>query len=199
MGDERFPLKVLFIGNSYTYFNDMPSMFAAICEENGVAASVDSVSGGDYTLARFLDPSDQLGAIVAEKLTNGAYDLVVLQEYSHVPASAPDVFLHNAAALSDKIKSIDAKPVFYETWAHADGNEVLAQFGWTHEQERELLIAAYEKAAEQNGAILVRAGERFECAYRAGEGVFDPDGSHPSEYGSRLVAKTFYDTLFGAK
>ena len=189
-------MNVLFLGNSYTYYNDMPKLFEALCAERGLDVTVDSVTAPNYTLALFLDASDELGAIAADKLANGAYNFVVMQEYSHVPASAPDVFLADAATLAAKVRAAGAIPVFYETWARADGNEVLIRYGWTHEEEQALLRAAYEKAADENGAILVRAGERFSAAYRAGEDVFDPDGSHPSENGSRLVAKAFCDTLF---
>ena len=189
--------RVLFIGNSYTYFNDLPALFAAVCAENGVAAEAECVAAGDYSFARFLDPADEYGKVVSDKLAAGGYDFVVLQEYSHVPASDPARFLDGAAKLAAKVKKSGAAPVFYEVWAHADHNHVLADFGWTHEEEQELLRAAYERAAAENGAILVRAGERFSKAYRAGEDVFDPDGSHPSESGSRLVADEFYRTLFG--
>ena len=37
--------KILFIGNSYTYFNDMPDIFARICKENGILSSPDECFG----------------------------------------------------------------------------------------------------------------------------------------------------------
>ena len=196
MGEAQAPVRVLFIGNSYTYFNDMPAIFASICAENGVEADIESVTWGDYTFARFLDPSDELGALVAEKLGGERYDYVVMQEYSHVPATDPGTFFRDAAALAAKVRANGATPVLYETWARADGDHILVENGWTHEEEQDLLRSAYEKAAADSGAILVYAGDRFSEAYRAGEGVFEDDGSHPTELGSRLVAKVFYETLF---
>ena len=187
---------VLFVGNSYTYFNDMPSIFASVCAENGVEVRADCVAAGDYSFARFLDPEDEYAKIMEEKLSSGGFDFVVLQEYSHVPASDPEIFFAGAAALCDKIRKAGAKPVFYETWARADGDEILETYGWTHEEEQTLLRAAYEKAGAENGAILVYAGERFSRAYRAGEPVFAEDRSHPTEAGSRLVAEEFYKVLF---
>ena len=44
-------MKILFIGNSYTYFNDMPGLFEKECEKNGVTADVDSVTAGGYRLS----------------------------------------------------------------------------------------------------------------------------------------------------
>ena len=37
-------MKVLFIGNSYTYFNDLPALFCRICQKNGYEAEADSVT-----------------------------------------------------------------------------------------------------------------------------------------------------------
>ena len=47
-------MKVLFIGNSYTYFYDMPKLFEAICRERGAECDVDSVTAGGYTLEQFV-------------------------------------------------------------------------------------------------------------------------------------------------
>ena len=188
--------RVLFIGNSYTYFNDMPSIFASVCAENGVEAGIEMIAAGDYTLARFLDPSDELGSKVAEKLANGRWDYVVLQEYSTLPATDPDVFFASAARLCAQIRENGAEPVFYETWGRGEGSEVLGEIGMTCEELQSKLTAAYEKAAKDAGAILVCAGERFYEAYRAGEPVYLEDMSHPTELGSTLVAKEFFRTLF---
>ena len=48
-------MKVLFIGNSYTFFNDMPNMLAALAAENGYSVSVDSVTKGGRKLFSNLD------------------------------------------------------------------------------------------------------------------------------------------------
>lgn len=33
-------LRVLFVGNSHTFFNDMPTIFQMFCRENGIDAEV---------------------------------------------------------------------------------------------------------------------------------------------------------------
>jgi hypothetical protein len=61
---------VLFIGNSYTYFNDMPSaIFAEMGKLQGFDLSVDSITKGGYTLESHADPSDPCGAQVEAVLT----------------------------------------------------------------------------------------------------------------------------------
>ena len=39
-------MKVLFIGNSHTYFNDMPHLFAEICRENHAEVEVTMLAHG---------------------------------------------------------------------------------------------------------------------------------------------------------
>ena len=187
--------RVLFIGNSYTYYNDMPEIFARVCAKNGVAAEVESVTAGGYYLEYFLSPDDPLGKEAQNRLRGDPYDLVVMQEQSLRPAAEPEVFLRCAGELCALVCENGATPVFYETWAYSDENAALAENNWTHEEMQALLRDAYGRAAAENGAILVCAGDAFSKAYRAGEDVFDPDGSHPSEKGSELIAREFYRVL----
>ena len=187
--------KILFIGNSYTYFNEMPDIFARICKENGKEVKVDSVTCGGYTLEQFVSEEDEYGAKMRKMLSDGAYDYAIMQEQSVRPAGETEIFLDSAAKLVDIVRSYGANPVFYETWARADGAEELEEFGWSREQMQTLLRQAYEKAAENNGAILVYAGDRVSEAYENGADVICEDKSHPTGAGSEIIAAEFYRTL----
>ena len=189
-------MKILFIGNSYTYFYDLPKLFENVCKENGVDVETDSVTCGGYTLEQFASDDDEHGRRAKELLSNEKYDYVVLLEQSSRPAEDTEKFCSSAKELVSLIRKNGAKPVFYETWGRADWSEDLPYFGWTHEQMQEKLKAAYEKAAKENDAIIVYAGERIHEAYRRGEEVFDKDGSHPSPAGSEIAAREFCKTLF---
>ena len=188
-------MKVLFIGNSYTFFYDMPKLFEAECRERGAECDVDSVTAGGYTLEQFLSDENEFGRRAKELLHQKKYDYVVMQEQSVRPASDPELFLDSLRRLMVFVRENGAKPVLYETWGRADHSGELTQLGWDHELMQTELNESYAKGAAEHGAILVPAGERFHEAYRRGEPVFDPDGSHPSEYGSKLIARVFADTL----
>ena len=184
-------MRVLFIGNSYTYFNDMPGLFEKECEKNGVTADVDSVTAGGYRLSQFLSDEDEYGRRVKGLLENKKYDYVVLQEQSVYPVIEAEAFFKTVSELVSRIKENGAKPVLYETWGRADGSKTLSDLGLTHDEMQDKLRASYETAAKQTGAILVYAGEAFHKAYREGKEVFDPDGSHPSLTGSQIIAEEF--------
>ena len=60
-------MKILMLGNSYTYFFDMPQILQALLDENCVDAKVDSVTAGGRVLWQNLDENDALHAEVVEK------------------------------------------------------------------------------------------------------------------------------------
>ena len=188
-------MKILFIGNSYTYFNDMPALFHAECEKKGAFADVKSVTAGGYMLSQFLSDEDEYGRRVKQLLNDEKFDYVVMQEQSVLPATDKAAFLKSVSELTALIRKNGAKPVLYQTWGRAEGCETLDRLGMTHDGHHEALKRAYEEAAKENGAILVYAGDRFDEAYKKGEQVFDPDGSHPSLPGSQIIAKEFCRVL----
>ena len=156
-------MRVLFIGNSYTFFNDMPGLFARECGKRGVQCSADSVTSGGYTLAHFVSENNEYGIRVRELLRGERYDYVVLQEQSVRPASHPGTFLKSVRELVPMIRENGASPVLYETWGRADGADVLEENGWDHETMQEKLTEAYEAAAAESGALGLTADDLKEA------------------------------------
>ncbi|MBO4366480.1 MAG: SGNH/GDSL hydrolase family protein [Clostridia bacterium] len=188
-------MRILFIGNSYTYFNDLPDVFRKICLENGIEAEVDAVTAGGYTLAHFVSETNPYGIQVREKCKSGPYDYAVIQEQSTRPAVSPKTFYKYLRLLLPTVRASGALPVLYETWGRADGADVLVKHHWTHEQMQAKLRAAYEAAGAEHGIPVAHAGDRFSEAYRAGVNVFDPDGSHPSPAGTEIAAREIFQTI----
>ncbi len=191
-------MKILFVGNSYTYFNDMPAKFLELCNENGIGAKVWSVTRGGYSFAHYLSEENEKGIEFRARLSERAYDYVVLQDQSVRPAEHTESFLESSRRLCRMVKENGAIPVFYQTWGRREGSEVLEKHGWTHAEMHALLKDAYTRAAEENGARIVYAGDAFRAAYADGVEVYHPDGSHPSDEGSKVIAKAFFDVLCAA-
>ena len=187
--------KILFIGNSYTFFNDMPKIFERICGERGKDVAADSITCGGYTLAHFVSEENEYGVRMRKMLSEGGYGYAVMQEQSIRPANQPETFISSAKKLADIVRSYGAEPVLYETWARADGSDTLEKFNWTRDEMQSLLRQAYERAAEDIGARLVYAGERVSEAYKNGEDVICVDKSHPTLRGSEIIAEEFYRAL----
>ena len=107
-------MQVLFIGNSYTFFNDMPEMFANLVRQGGYEVAVASSAEGGWTLADHA-ASPETAELIAER----AWDYVVLQEQSVIPSVEERRITEMEPAariLVDQIKAKDSQPLFFMTW-----------------------------------------------------------------------------------
>lgn len=198
--DKPKTYRILFIGNSYTHYNSMPSrLFAPIAKAAGYTVIVDSVMKGSYTLQSFADPNDAYGSKVHEALNSGVqYDYVVIQEQSSRPVSDPALFYEGVRSLDKLIKENGAKTVLYSTWGRETGHSLLNTMGWTNESMTWDLAAKYSAIAEELNAHIAHVGLAFYDVYAGNKGVniYNDDKSHPSLEGSYLAALTIFATIF---
>ncbi|MBE6697338.1 MAG: hypothetical protein E7581_02330 [Ruminococcaceae bacterium] len=190
-------MRVLMLGNSYTYFFDMPKILQALFDENGVDAQVDSVTAGGRRLVQNTDEGDALHAEVVAKCKESAYDVLILQEQSHTPMSHYREFLRGVCGCVELVKP--ARTVMYATWGRREGCDLLDEFGWTNQSMTEGLAAAYDAAARKIGGECAHVGKCFFEIRRAYPGIelYDPDHSHPSYVGSCVAALAIYKKLMG--
>ena len=191
-------MNILFIGNSYTYFHDMPTLFSRLCGCSGKQARVFSVTRGGRKLQENLNPEDectrQLEAVLRENLIHVCF----LQEHSVVPITDFDRFHGSLEGLMQKMGS-QVRFLLYETWARKAGSDFLAEHRLTPRSMAQKLFAAYGKAAAELGAELSPVGECFLEIYEKHPEIelYDPDLTHPSYEGSCLAAIVHFRTLFG--
>ena len=121
-------MRILFLGNSFTFFNDLPDMVAEILN----AEVGRNLRGGAY-LSQHLDEADELCPITRKLLTEETWDYVVLQDQSRGPIEHSEDFRRAVDALCPMIRAAGAKPILYETWAYEEGTERLASTGMTFE------------------------------------------------------------------
>lgn len=197
-------MNILFIGNSYTYFSDLPALFANLCRQNGHDIRVDSVTCGGRKLyenlnefCSDLNPHDDYAKKIAELIDEVEYDVLFLQEQSCLPILNPQMFLAGVVGLSTVIGAW--RTVLYATWGRADGSDTLIHYGWTRQSMTEGLHDSYCQAAEIAHAEVSPVGLCFaEILNKHPEiDLYDPDKSHPSYAGSCVAALCHYKTVFG--
>ncbi|MCD8363892.1 MAG: GDSL-type esterase/lipase family protein [Lachnospiraceae bacterium] len=176
-------MRVLMLGNSYIFTNDMPKMLAEL-----TGAEVVHHTRGGARLAEQLNPKTEMGARTQKALSEEHWDYVVLQEMSNAPVKTREKFLKTAAALCDQIHAAGAKPVFYLTWAYQRDSAQMKKSGLDYDEMYQGLQEAYREAALANNALLADVGTAFyqQSEYR---NLYADDGSHPNEEGSRLAAE----------
>ena len=193
-------IKVLFIGNSYTYFNDMPTAyFEKLALAAGISVSVTTVTKGGWTLEKHADPSDVCGAQVEVLLRENRYDYVILQEQSYRPVVKPELFASSVRTLVEKALKNGAKPLLYATWGRAEGCLLLDELSMTNASMTESLATAYENIGRELGIPVAHVGRAFyeAKALHPNLELYNADLSHPSAAGSYLAALTLFARLFG--
>jgi hypothetical protein len=178
-------LRVLFIGNSLTYANDLPGTIAQIAAGTAGALEIEvrDVSLPDYALEDHWNTPQSI-----EVLNEGGWDVVILQQG---PSSLPEnqVNLREwATQFADRIRELGGRPALYMVWPD---NTRLDFF--------DAVSQSYRDAAEAADAELYPAGEAWRAAWRADPSLplYDADGFHPSAMGSYLAALTIYHGLTG--
>ena len=190
---------VLFIGNSYTYFNEMPDIFKNIAADLGYRVKVVSITKGGYQLYKHADPMDPIGEKVDAALCSGKkFDFVILQDQSVLPASDPAKFYNAVRSLNQRIRYIGAVPVLYSTWGRKKGHSTLEQYGWTNESMTYQLAASYSAIGQELGIEVAHVGLAFYDVYTSAPQIelYHNDSTHPSLCGSFLAAYTLFAQIF---
>lgn len=187
--------RVLFVGNSYTYVNDLPGTFAALACSGGDRIETGMAAQGGWTLALHQTSDD-----TAKALKNGHWDDIVLQEQSEIPALAGvrgTEMVPPARQLVGRVRALGAKPVFFLTWAHRDG---MPDSGYKDYASMQFAISTgYLTLAKELDVTVAPVGE----AWHAAQGKSPPldlwldDGSHPNPKGTYLAACVFYAVITG--
>lgn len=197
----RAQTRVLFIGNSYTYTNDLPGMFDALATSLGEDVETAMSAPGGYTFNLHTQNTTTLNY-----LAQGDWDYVVLQEQSQLPsfplAQVESECFPYAAQLVDLARQANpcVEPVFLMTWGRELGDDQNCA-SWppvcTYEGMQALLRERYVRMANDNSASCAPAGAvwREQRAQFPAIGLYT-DGSHPNALGSYIAASSLYSTIF---
>ena len=193
-------MQVLFIGNSFTYFNDMPYTFLSMIKTIDPDARVDTIAYGGYTLSQYANEETEVGKLVISKIVSYEWDYIVLQEQSLLPCKDPGKFISAVKKLCAIASETNAKVVLFQTWAYGDGSEKLESTGMTYAEMSERLSDAYAKAAAESGAIVAPVGKMFNYITNSDHitALLNSDDCyHPSTSGSYLAACVIFRTMTG--
>lgn len=192
--DAGAPLRVLFVGNSYTYFNDLPAVVRALgAATPGASVEVEAITQGGALLQ---DHWSTTGA--AERIQAGGLDAVVLQGQSVEPFASPESFHYHADLFSDAIAESGARGVWFSTWARRAGDPIYTGT-FTPADMTESLEFRYRSAAMRHGDMVARVGAAWMIALAELPEVVlhTDDGSHPTTAGSLLAACVILQAITG--
>lgn len=199
---ERDSLRVLWVGNSFTYYNDLPATVREIAASQGVKLSC----------ARFLKGGERFSGhlknrALLDTLARGGWDYVVLQEQSSAPAMSTREVAREVYPLARRLDSLvhagspAARVIFYMTWGHRGGNRrPVPEYPPANRYEgmQERLITSYLEMAYDNDAWCAPVGMAWRRvrSERPDLELYRPDDFHPSPAGSYLAANVLFTTIY---
>jgi len=190
------PLRVLFIGNSLTYYqastagetlvlNDLPGLLVRMSQSRGERRILeadkiteDAASLGEHCISQ----------LVEEALRPRAWDYVVLQENSERALSHEAVTRRDARRLDARIRTVGSRNALFSTWTAGD-----------HPESGPRAAIFYAELASELGALLVPVAQAWHEAARVRPDLRlrMADGIHPGPLGTYLSACVFYACLYG--
>jgi hypothetical protein len=176
-------LRVLFIGNSLTYANDLPAMVQALSEAaNRPRLVYKTIALPDYSLEDHWNHGDARRAIAG-----GKWDVVVLQQ-------GPSALMESRRLLVDYVRRFDglirgagARTAVFMVWPSK-----------ARSKDFDGVVASYTGAAREVGALLMPGGRAWREAWRRkpDAALYASDDFHPSVAGSYLAAVVIYQQLY---
>ena len=176
--------RILFIGNSLTYTNDLPRVVQALADSlGGGPLEVAMVAFPDFSL----DDHRQAGE-ASKAIARGGWSVVVLQQG---PSSLPESRTQLLAAtrrFAEEIKKAGARPALYSVWPHV-----------TRQRDFPRAIESYELAAKEVDGILLPVAAAWLAAWKRDSTLelYSSDGLHPSQAGTYVAAIVLYAKLTG--
>lgn len=183
VSDKAKPFRVLFIGNSLTYSNDLPAVVEAFAKAAGQRSfSYKTIAFPNFSLEDHWNNKD-----VHKALMKGPWDFVVLQQGPSASDEGRAVLLEYARRFAAEIRKIGARPAFYSVWPSA-----------SRMQDFKGVSDSYRQAAEEVDGLVFPVGDAWLNALRVKTsiGLYSADGFHPSPLGTYLAGLVIYEQLY---
>ena len=173
--------RVLFIGNSYTYFADIPGLVQAMADSaGGDKIAIETVAGPDMALVDHWNEGT-----AKREIAEGGWEWVVLQQGPSSVQVNRDSLRTLTQMFGAEIAKVNAKPALFSAWPSA-----------TRLQDFDRAIESYSLAAADVSGILLPVAGSWKKAWETEPSLqMYADGLHPSAIGAYLAAATIYSKL----
>lgn len=174
--------RVLFVGNSLTYGNDLPAVVQALAQARKKSLLVEAVTLSGASLEDHWNDGKARRAIA-----RGGWDVVVLQQGPSATEGRP-VLLDYGGRFVEEMREVKAAPAYYMVWPDK------SRF-----QDFDGVSQSYRMAAEQANGYCFPVGEAWRAAWRLDPGMplYSGDGFHPTREASYLAALVMVQQLLG--
>jgi hypothetical protein len=178
------PLRVLFIGNSLTEWNDLPLLVARLAMAGGQPQPLTrAIVVGGFSLEDHWNRGEARRAIA-----DSQWDFVVLQQGPSALLESRRLLVTYAKRFAEGIDKTGATPAMYMVWPSTSRRQ---DFGGVSQ--------SYRAAAKEVKGLLLPAGDAWNIVLQQQPSIalYSEDGLHPTFAGSYLAALVIYQGLYG--
>jgi len=191
-------MRVLFIGNSYTHYNNMPKIFHDLASSKNINVDVHMSAKSSHTFQMHSERTDLYQDIRREK-----WDYVILQGFSRELATdykiIDSTIVPYVKRISDSIyrQNPCTTILLYDTWGYLNGiPEDSLNINFQIMSDR--IHQGYLYLSQLFDFPLVPVGKVWETVKENNSEInlYQEDLQHPSKYGSYLAACSFFAAIF---
>jgi hypothetical protein len=178
-------IRVLFVGNSFTYYNNLPQVVSAMAKSQDIIIETKHSTVGGSSLENHW--KSERGTQTRIMIELEKWDYVVFNNHSLSAINTPEKFLDFSKKFADLVRTKGAEPIFMMTWAYKSNPLMLPEIEKLH-----------KKLSEQTNSNLIPGGPLFASSikYRPDIELFHDD-IHPSSNGTYLLGLAFYKYFTG--
>jgi hypothetical protein len=175
--------RVLFIGNSLTFANDLPKMVESLARAKDVRVTAEMIAFPDYSLEDHWQRGDGVRAI-----RRGGWSLVVLQQGPSALHESQVLLREYVKRFDAEIRKAGAKTGVYMVWPSR-----------SRMQDFDGVSASYSAAARDVNGLLFPVGDAWRAAWKRDPSLalYSADGLHPTREGTYLAALMIVTKAFG--
>ena len=174
-------IRVLFVGNSLTYTNDLPTLVEKVAKVQDVKIKSDMLALPNYAIIDHWNDGEVQKYIKSER-----YDYVIIQQGPSSQDDGRRMLIDDGARFQKLCKQSKSKLVYFMVWPSR-----------MHYTTFDKVIENHREAAAKNDAILCPVGEAWKTHFDNTNdySLYGLDGFHPSYKGSRLAAELMVETI----
>lgn len=178
-------IKVLFVGNSFTYFYNLPQVVSSMAKTQNIDIETRQSTVGGSNLEQHW--KSERGTKTRLLLETKDWDYVVFNNHSLSAIDNPKDFIEYGQKFTDLVRKKGAEPVFMMTWAYKSNPLMQTE-----------ITRMYKKLSEITKSDYVPCGPLFAKARkeRSDLNLF-ADDKHPSSNGTYLLGLSFYKYFTG--
>jgi hypothetical protein len=176
--------RVLMIGDSLTYYNDLPGLLQQFSTGESAPIYIEQCTTPLASLSWHWDMDNS-----RERIRDGHFDYVILQDFSRKPVTDPEDSIRYFTLFDGEARSTGAKTIIFENWTRRD-----------KESEFDALLKTYRRIEDQTHGTPAPIGTAWrQCAATRPDIKLLLDDRHPTDAGSYLTACVLYNVIYSKR